>query len=187
MRRLAPVLVLILASCGSVPTQTYTLTSVPPSQPASQGRALQPPIELGDVSIPATIDRSSIVQIASGGRLDVHGEAVWGAPLQQLIRRTLSADLAHRLPPGSVLAPGDPAPPGGLRILLVNIEQFASDTSGRVTLTADWTLSRGGQASGTPRHEVITVEAGSGAVSAVVPAMSSALGELADRIAAGLV
>jgi len=180
------VLLSFLASCSSAPTIVYTLTAVPPARSASAGPPLVPPIELGEVMIPGIIDRDTIVVAAPGGQLDLSGQAVWGGPLQEMIRRTLSASLAGRLPRGSVLDPGDPAPPGGLRILLVNIQQFWGDTNGHVTLIADWSLTRAGNATGEPHHVVIRTEAGSGAVSAIVPAMSRALAEMADRIAATL-
>ncbi len=86
-----------------------------------------------------------------------------------------------------MLPPGDPGPRGGLRILTVSIEQFGGDTAGRVVLRAAWLLARSGEApTGTPHRERIEVNAGTGEARAVVPAMSRALGMLADRIAAGV-
>ncbi len=188
MRIRRPVLLLLsllLSACGSAPTVDYTLTPAPAARPVA-AVPLMPPIEVGEVSIPGVIDRDAVVVAAPGGQLDVSGTAIWGGPLQQMIRSTLSTNLASRLPSGSVLSPGDPAPPGGLRILLLNVLRFWGDTGGHVTLAADWVLTRNGKALSDPHHEVITVAAGSGKVSTIVPAMSRALGMLADRIAAAL-
>lgn len=180
-------LVLLLAGCSSAKTDYYTLSAVPPARAAPAGRPLHPPLEVGDVSIPATIDRNEIVLVAPNDRLELVGTSVWGAPLDQLIRRALSDDLAERLPPNSVLPPGTPEPKGGLRIVAVSIERFDGDTAGDVRLRAAWTLARSGQTpSGTPHRERIDVNAGVGATAAVVPAMSRALGVLADRIAAAV-
>jgi uncharacterized protein len=177
-------LALLLAACASAPTQTYTLSAVPPERTAV-GSPIRPPLEVGEVSIPATIDRDEIVIAAPGDRLNVSANSVWGAPLNQLIRRALSEDLSARLSPGSVLSPGDPAPPRGLRILTLSIGQFGGDTAGHVVLRASWLLARSGQPpSGTPHRERIEVDASAGTPRAVVPAMSRALGILADRIAA---
>jgi uncharacterized protein len=185
MRKAAILLVLALAACSSAKTDTYTLSAVPPSGPAPTGPALRPPIEVGEVGIPATIDRDEIVLVAPGDRLEVQGTSVWGAPVRQLIRRALSEDMAARLPAGSVLPPGAPTPRSGLRILTVAFERFSADTAGRVSLRADWTLTRAGQApTALPHVEQVEVNAGRGTVAAVVPAMSRALGLLADRIAA---
>ncbi|HET6182923.1 MAG TPA: PqiC family protein [Acetobacteraceae bacterium] len=178
----------LLAACSSAPTVVYTLNPVPPAPSrAAAGPPLDPPIELGQVMIPGVIDRDSVVIAAPGGQLDVNGTAVWGGPLGEMIRRTLSANLAARLAPGSVLAPGDPAPPGGVRVLLVNVQRFWGDTQGQVGLVADWSLAKqDGSALGEPHRVVVSVKAASGDVSAVVPTMSRALGLLADRIAAAL-
>jgi uncharacterized lipoprotein YmbA len=188
MRRFAPLLVvLLLAACASAKTDYYTLSAVPPAHPAPTGRPLHPPLEVGEVSVPAIVDRDEIVLLAPNDLLHLTGTSVWGAPLRQLIRRALSDDLSERLPPGSVLPPGDPAPKGGLRILTVSIERFDGDTAGHVVLRAAWLLTRSGQTpSGTPHRERIEVNAGAGTAAAVVPAMSRALGVLADRMAAAM-
>jgi uncharacterized lipoprotein YmbA len=185
MRRPATLLLaLLLAACASAKTDTYTLSAVPLPR-ALAGSPLHPPLEIGEVSVPATIDRDEIVLTAPGDRLNVASDSVWGAPLNQLIRRALSDDLSERLPPGSVLASGDPAPPRGLRIVTVSIDQFGGDTSGRVVLRASWIITRSGERpTGTPHRARIVVEAGAGTPRAVVPAMSQALAQLADRIAA---
>ena len=180
-------LVLLLAACSSSKTDYYTLSAVPPPRGVSERARLRPPLEVGEVSIPATIDRDEVVLVAPGDRLDLAGNSVWGAPLRQLIRRALSDDLTQRLPAGSILPPGDPAPRAGLRILTVSLEQFSGDTAGHVVLRAAWIVARSGQApTGTPRRERIEVDAGAGNARAVVPAMSRALGLLADRIAGAL-
>jgi uncharacterized protein len=177
-------LALLLAACASAQTDTYTLSAVPPARMAT-GSPVRPPLEVGEVSVPATIDRDEVVVVAPGDRLNVSSNSVWGAPLGQLIRRALSDDLSARLPPGSVLPPGDLAPPRGLRIVSLSIDQFSGDTAGHVVLRASWLLIRSGERpTGTPHRERIEVDAGAGTPRAVVPAMSRALGVLADRIAA---
>ncbi len=177
-------LALLLGGCASAATDTYTLSSVPPGRQVPTGAPLRPPLEMGEVSIPATIDRNEIVLNAPGDRLNVAANSIWGAPVRQLIRRALSDDLAARLPPGSVLPPGDPGPKAGLRILTVSIEQFGGDTSGQVVLSAAWIIAPSGTPpTGIPRRERIDVDGGAGTPRAVVPAMSRALGMLADRIA----
>lgn len=188
LRLAAPLLLAAsLAACASAKTYTYTLSAVPPAAATHAGRPLHPPIEVGEVGIPATIDRDSIVLSAPGDHLEVLPNSVWGAPVRQLIRRALSDDLTARLPPGSVLPPGTSPPRGGLRIVTVEVQRFEGSTSGHVVLDAAWTVARSGSApTGIPRMEQVTVNAGSGNPDAVVPAMSAALGKLADRIAAAL-
>ncbi|HEY5301286.1 MAG TPA: PqiC family protein [Acetobacteraceae bacterium] len=187
IRAHAVLLALLLGGCASAATATYTLSSVPPGRQVPAGTPLRPPLELGEVSIPVTIDRNEIVLNAPGDRLNVAANSIWGAPIRQLIRRALSDDLTARLPPGSVLPPGDPGPKAGLRILTVSIDQFGGDTSGHVVLSAAWLLAASGTPpTGTPRRARIELDAGAGNAAAVVPTMSAALGRLADRIAASL-
>ncbi len=175
---------LLLGACASAPTQYYTLTPVGADHPAPRGSAGYV-IEVADVPLPATIDRSGIVLNKGNGELYIPPNDAWAAPLGSLIREALTGDLQSRLGRDSVLAPGSLAPHRNLRVLHLTIQQFMADTDGRVVLTADWVLLRAGSSdvlrSG---HEVITTQATSGKVAAIVPAMSEALGKLADRTAA---
>lgn len=178
-------LMLALSGCASAKTTTYALSPVPPARTAAH--ALSLPIEVGEVSIPPSIDRNAIVLRAPGDRLEVAGTSVWGAPIQELIRAALSDDLTARLAPGSVLPPGAPSPSGGLRIVTVIIREFGGDVSGRVVLDAAWATARSGTEPRAPLEETrIVRQAADGTAAAVVPVMSQALGVLADRIAATL-
>jgi uncharacterized lipoprotein YmbA len=78
----------------------------------------------------------------------------WAAPLDDLVRRAVTSDLRELLPPGRVLAEGDPMPPGG-RTLVLNVQQFMADESGTVALEADWSLQQSGKPAVT-RHERFT-------------------------------
>ena len=176
-------LALMLAGCASAPSRVFTLTPVPSAQPAPT-ITLREPIEVGDVPVPAVIDRSSIVIYKDNGQLSVPPNDEWAGPLGSLIRQALTADLQSRLGINNVLPPGSVAPNGRLRILNLTIEQFIGNINGRVVLNASWALLNAGTSrvvhSG---HEIITIQAASGEVPDIVPAMSRALGQLADRIA----
>jgi len=96
----------------------------------------------------------------------------------------LSDDLRARLGTAAVLAPGDPAPPGKVRQLLVVFERFSADNAGRVVLEADWTVGSGNPPRpGATHHERVEENAGSTQGGSVAAAMSRALGLLADAIA----
>lgn len=173
----------LLTACASAPTRVFTLTQVPPARP-TPSITLRDPIEVGEVPVPAGIDRSSIVIFESNSQLFVSPNDEWAGPLGSLIRQALTADLQSRLGVNNVLPPGSVAPNGRLRILNLTIQQFIGDTSGRVVLNTGWALLNAGSShvvhSG---HEMITVQAISGKVPDIVPAMSRALAQLADRIA----
>ena len=177
-------LALTVAACANTPSTIFTLTPTPPSRtlpPVSGGSQ----IEVAEVPLPAIIDRNEIVISEGNGQLDVMQNAEWGAPLGSLIRQTLTADLQSRLGNDVVLSPGALATRPGLRILKLNIQQFMGSADGRVVLNADWQVLRAGSSTVLAQsHEVITAQAASGKAPDIVPAMSRALGELADRVAA---
>lgn len=189
MRRLmllAPLL--LIAACSSAPTHFFTLQPSGTPGPFANGPALKPPIEVGEVPVPAVIDRNEVVLSGGEGRLVVSLQDQWGAPLGQLIRSVLTTDLTSRLPRGSVLAPGSVAPAGGLHVLNLNIVHFMGDTVGQVTLEVQWAVLVGGSSTVVRRgHVTVETRAGSGQVQAIVQAMSEALGKLADHLAESLV
>ena len=177
-------LLALLAGCGSPQTQYYTLAPVPPA--GAPGAAKGRPVMIRDLMLPADLDRLSFVEANGPTRLAISDQDRWAAPLEDMTRRVLAADLQARLP-GLVLLPGDPVPATGVRGLVVNIRQFASDTSGHGVLQVDWSLLAGHPAKPVMRHaEAIPFQAASGKAADVVTAMSAALGTLADRITAGL-
>lgn len=180
-------LTLLLAGCASAPTHVYTLTSMSPDRQMPR-TALRVPIEVGDIPVPAVIDRSSLVLDEVNGQLSVSPSDIWAAPLGSLIRQAVTADLQFRLGAGNVLPPGSITPNDKLRVLALIIEQFMGSTRGRIVLKASWALLDAGTShvvlSG---HELITVQAASGKMADIVPAMSRALGQLADRIAQRIV
>lgn len=178
---------LALASCGSPPTHFYTLNAVPPAGPAPSGAPVTPPLEVGQVSIPDVLDRDAIIEAAGHGQVDINGEQVWASDIDEMIRATLSQDLMARLPAGSVLPPGDTGSGAGLQVLVVNILRFGGDTTGHVVLSAEWTTYRNNALTAPPpRPVMVQLQAPSGAVGDIVPVMSRALGQFADRIAQAL-
>ena len=182
--RVAPALflLLVLAACGSSPNARFSaLQPVPPSGAPSQADG--PPIDVGAVRLPAILDRRELVEIGPGNDVAIRQERRWAAPLDQMSRQVLTRDLAARLPEGMVLAPDEPKPAGGARDLVVVLEQFDVDNTGRVTLDGVWSVSggRNGQVERRQHEHIVIARAGN-----QPKAMSEALGRLADRIAGAL-
>ncbi len=184
MKRHPVVLLLILAlpACGSSPkTHFYTLDKTPAKHTITPGHNVAS-LEVGDVNLPSTLDRLALVTRGTGNQVNVSDQDRWAAPLDELVRRALTADLRERLPAGSVLAPGDPTSQGA-RTLMLNVQQFMADSTGHVVLEADWSLQRADKPGGV-RHEAIQTTTNGQGAEAIADAMSRALGELADRITA---
>jgi uncharacterized lipoprotein YmbA len=142
------------------------------------------PVMVGHVDLPATLDRLWMVRSGPGNAIEVSDVDRWAAPLDELVRNALTADLRSRLPPGTVLAPGDTAPEG-TRTIMLNVLHFMADQSGRVVLDTDWSVQRANR-HGMPQHAEIQVEGSGKSGAAVAATMSQAVAQLADRIAAAL-
>ncbi|MEM5436013.1 PqiC family protein [Paraburkholderia diazotrophica] len=175
-----------LAGCGhSMPTRYVSLSAAPTSAPlATHGI---PPVQLTAVHIPDVLDRLEVVTQISPNRLSINDGDRWGAPLAQMMRRTLAQDLTTRLPAGSFVLPDAPAPPD-TRTLVVTVLDSEANANGTLTMQAGWTLL-----SGHPpgvilaRQATLTSEMTNRDAPAQAAALSRILGELADRIAESIV
>jgi uncharacterized protein len=171
-----------MAACGFSPeTHYYSLTPVESGQPAnlSSGSLLQ----VSHVTIPAMLDRESLVRREGAGELKISGTSRWAAPLAEMIQNVLAEDLRRKLP-DLVILPGDPVPQGEKRSIAVNVRHFAADNSKRVVLLADWSLLSEPPAEPIlTRSEAISLPISSSSSSEVVSVMSEALAILGDRIA----
>jgi uncharacterized lipoprotein YmbA len=171
-----------LLSCGSSPpTRYYALNDIAPSAAAGGATAGAIPVRLEPVSIPAELDRPELVNHSGANQVNIADADRWAAPLDEQIRRTLSDDLAARLPEGLVADPDEPATSDPRRKLSVSIGQFEADASCRVTLSVSWSLQQPqvGAQNGSQRIEQPSAGACPGALPA---AMSRALATLADTL-----
>jgi uncharacterized lipoprotein YmbA len=167
-------LVLVGACSSSPPTRFFTLSDTAPEAPAPGGVGW---VRIVGVTIPGEIDRPEVVRRIGPNQLSIAGFDRWAAPLDQTIRRVLSDDIARRVP--SPVA--DQQYP-----VTVDIHEFYGDGSCNVTLRAAWTLKQSRPGNAQPVNEDIHVPS-SGACTATLPAtMSIALGQLSDRIIAGV-
>jgi len=186
MKRLILAVALALAGCGSSPkTHFYTLVPRPPAQ-ADPAPVSKIPLRLGRITLPAALDRSGLVIFGPGTAVSVSDQDRWAAPLKDLVRSALTADLRQRLGPSRVLDPNVAAPAGKLLIVTLDIRRFAAQASGDVVLAADWTLvrtTRNVQHVLGVQQATLLAPSGSTGGKAVSEAMSDLLGKLANRIA----
>jgi hypothetical protein len=134
-------------------------------------------VRIVGVTIPGELDRPEMVRRIGPNQLNIAGLDRWAAPLDQTIRRALSDDIARRVP--------NPAA-GQQYSVAVDVHEFYGDGSCNVTLRAAWTVKQPHPENEQPVNEEIQVPS-SGACTATLPAtMSIALGQLSDRIIAGV-
>ena len=189
----ASALALLGACSSSPPTRFYTLSDTAPEGTPPSGVGL---VRIASVSIPGELDRPELVRRVGPNQLSIAGLDRWAAPLDQTIQRALADDISRRAP--------TPAPEQQYSVS-VDIREFYGDAGCNVTLRAVWTVrlahgssnraaSEGipsGDGQTRPDGAAATIEAiqvpSSGACPAALPAaMSAALGQLSDRILAGV-
>jgi uncharacterized protein len=180
---------LIGACSSSPPTRFYTLSETPPeTHPAPQPGAGT--VLIYRVSIPGEIDRPQLVRQMDVNRLQISEEDRWAAPLDEMIRRVLSGDLARRLPS----SPDETWPAVRQHSLSVDVSEFYGDANCNVTLRAAWMPKRARATAGATAHpepaqattEDVHVSAVGACPDSLPATMSVALGQLSDRIIAGV-
>ncbi|HSY08056.1 MAG TPA: PqiC family protein [Steroidobacteraceae bacterium] len=175
----------LLGACQSSPaTHYFALAEIAPSA-ARATLSVQIPIRVERVTIPGELDRLELVRRSTSNQLQIATFERWAAPLEDMIRRVAAADLAARFAPGTMASPNEPAAGEPRRHLYIDVQEFAADEHGAVTLHAAWLLQTPNAASARGAEEV-AVEARSASGDAVAAAMSRALAGLTDRIAAAL-
>jgi uncharacterized lipoprotein YmbA len=186
MRLGCSLLVLLLSACASSPEMRfYTLNVVGPQAP-SPAQAEGSPVRIVRVTVPGELDRAQLVRRVDANRLQIAELDRWAAPLDETIRRVLSADLAARLPPAMIVSAADSAASGASRALSVDIQEFSGDASCAVTLRAAWALTPPNGASAQGMEDVRIPPRGACATSTLPAAMSEALAQLSDKIAASI-
>jgi uncharacterized lipoprotein YmbA len=173
------------AGCASSPPlRYYTLTEVPATARLAIPEGTVP-VRLDRVTLPTELDRSQIVRRIDATRLQIVESDRWAAPLLDTILRVLSDDLAARLAPGAVANPNEPSSGDKRQSLAVDILEFYGDATCEVTLRAAWVLKQPDSqvVRGTEEARIPASGACSGA-GTLPAAMSQALAQLSDRIAA---
>jgi uncharacterized lipoprotein YmbA len=172
---------LALCACHSAPTRIYDINPAPPLTRVDNYQS--PPLRIDTVDVPPGWDRIEILTPKAGGELEIDDFDRWSAPLTQVIRQVLSADLDARLPSGAVIYPHLPKPGSALGIN-VDILDFVIGSS-QSSMSASWVIT---PAAGTQaaRRNVATLNNPGAATdaAAVARAWSELIGQLADRIAA---
>jgi uncharacterized lipoprotein YmbA len=182
-RWVASALCFVSACASSPPVRYYTLSDIAPDARLT-APSEDAPVRVDRVTIPSELDRSQVVRRIDANRLQIAELDRWAGPLDEMIRRVLSADLAARLPEQMVADPNEPALGERRRLLSVDILEFYGDASCAVTLRAGWVIKQPAAPSvrGTEEAHVPS----NGCDGALPATMSRALAQLSDRIAASV-
>jgi len=178
-RGFTPAVALLLASCASPNPSLYTL-DIPPGPVQRLGPKV---IELRSIGLARYLERSQIVRSSEGFRLVVLPNDWWGEPLDAMIGRTLARALTQRLPGSTVYLESGAISATPDATVQVDVQRLDQDASGSLLLAAQFAVVR--RASDT-RGVTLRVPTRGATTADLVAAMSEAIGQLADRIAASL-
>ncbi|MGA3399145.1 MAG: PqiC family protein [Acetobacteraceae bacterium] len=178
-RRILWVLAGLPAACASPNPSLYTLAVVP----GATHPAAPPHIELREIALAHYLERSQIVRSSEDYRLDVLGNDWWGEPLDAMLSRVLVQALSQRLPSSTVFAENGAITATPDASVELNIQRFDEDQSGALVLLAQVAVA--GRVT-TTRNLRFSVPPPSPGTPGLVGAMSTAVGQLADAIAAML-
>lgn len=180
-RHLLAWLAWVPAACTSPNPNLYTLAVVP--GPTHQGAP--PRIELRLIALAHYLDRTQIVRSTEDFRLDVLGNDWWGEPLDSMLGRVLVQELTQRLPTSTVYGENGAITATPDASVELNVQRMDQDRDGAVLLLAQVAVTHEGKATQT-RNLRFTVPPRAPGTTGLVGAMSTAVGDLADAIAAML-
>jgi uncharacterized protein len=178
-RALVPFAAWMLTSCASPNPSLYTL-DVPPGPVRRGGPRV---IELRGIGLAHYLERLQIVRSSENYRLDILPNDWWGEPLDAMVGRTLARALTQRLPGSTVYQENGAISAEPDATVQVNVQRLDQDASGAVRLVAQFAILH--RASDT-RGVTLQVPTRGATTPDLVAAMSEAIGQLADRIAASL-
>ena len=166
------------AACTSPNPDLYTLAVVPGAQHAGAPSV----IELRAIAVAHYLERSQIVRSSENLRLDVLGNDWWGEPLDAMLGRVLSEELTQRLPGSTVYGENGSISETAATTVAVNVLRLDADAAGAVVLIAQIAVTSGRETATRTVHYTVS-PSGSG-TAPLVGAMSAAVGQLADTVAA---
>ncbi|TAJ83100.1 membrane integrity-associated transporter subunit PqiC [Reyranella sp.] len=187
-RRLGAFVVPVLAApalvaCGASPEPgLYTLV-VRPGSTLPRGPAI---VQVRDIGLPGYLDRKEIVRSTEDFKLDVRANAWWGEPVGGMLGRILVLDLSQRLPNSKVYGEAGSITLDPNATVGVDIQRLDADKAGTVILVAQVAVQFNRPTRSALRNFSISKPVPTPDTTGHVAAMSDAVGELADGIAAML-
>lgn len=185
-RRGAPVLLAAamaaLAACSSPEPVLYTIAAAPGAV-AQHGPKI---VLVQQVAIAQYLQRSQIVRSSENYRLAVLENDWWGEPLAPMLTRVLVEELGQRLPRSTVIADSGAVSARPDATVEVNIQRLDEDAAGKLVLQAQAAVRATRQREPALRNFRLAVPPPGPGTAGEVAAISSALGQLADGVAAML-
>ena len=171
-----------LAACSSPNPVLYTIAPVSGTVQNSGPKV----VALQQISIARYLERSEIVRSSENYRLDVMSNDWWGEPLGAMLSRVLVEELGQRLPQSTVIGESGAVTASPDATVELNLQRLDEDVSGNLLLQAQASVSFKGRGAPLLRNFRVAVPPPAPGVPGEVTAISTALGQLADGLAAML-
>jgi len=171
-----------LAACSSPNPVLYTIAPVSGTVQNSGPKV----VALQQISIARYLERSEIVRSSENYRLDVMSNDWWGEPLGAMLSRVLVEELGQRLPQSTVIGESGAVTAAPDATVELNLQRLDEDVSGNLLLQAQASVSFKGRGAPLLRNFRFAVPPPAPGVPGEVTAISTALGQLADGLAAML-
>ncbi len=180
-RLLVPAATILLAGCATSPQPAlYTIAMVPGDARAGGPRV----VVVQAVVLASYLERQSIVRSSENYRLDVMSNEWWGEPLAAMLGRVLVDELGQRLPASSVLSESGGISASPNATVELNVQHLDKDASGALILQAQAGVAIKGRGAPLLRSFRIAVPTPTPDTAGQVAATSTAVGQLADGLAA---
>jgi uncharacterized protein len=179
---IVPALAMLLAGCSSPEPALYTIATAPGPVQAGGPKI----VLVQQVAVAHFLERSQIVRSSENYRLDVMSNDWWGEPLAPMLNRVLVEELGQRLPQSIVIADNGAVTARPDATVEVNIQRLDEDAAGNLVLQAQAGVRATRQTEPELRSFRFAVAPPAPGISGEAAAISTAVGRLADGIAAML-
>ena len=175
-------LTIAFAACSSPQPALYTIA--PAQGPTQTGTP--PVIAVRAVGLARYLDRSQIVKSSEASRLDVLNNDWWGEPLGAMLTRVLAEELTQRLPQSTVIDEAGAVTASPDAVIEIDVRRLDEDAGGNLILLAQANINFKSRKSSVLRNFRIVVPPSGTGTAGQVMAISAAVGQLADGLAAML-
>lgn len=172
----------LVAGCASPEPALYTIAPVRGAIHSGGPRI----VVLQRIGLARYLERSEIVRSSEDYRLAVMTNNWWGEPLSAMLGRVLIEELSQRLPGSTILSSSGAVSVSPDATVEVDVVRLDEDAAGRLVLFAHVSVELGRRAEPLVRTFRFTEAPPAPGTPGEVAAISTAVGRLADGIAAML-
>lgn len=172
---------LALTACGGSPNPNYYTIATRTGPTFPSGPKI---VMLKDIGLASYLDRREIVRSSEGYKLDVMSNDWWGEPVGGMLGRVLVVELSQRLPNNTVYGESGAINTDPNASVGVNLQRLDADKAGALVLLAQVAVEFNRPRRTAARTFTISKPLATRDIPGLVAAISDAMGELADGIAA---